>query len=166
MRAIFIIFFCFFIGNSYGSDHLKIISLNEVTFKVPVSWFITKIKDCLFISKEYKNTTAYLKVCEYISSTGSDFFTMNNEGRWEAVSEGIPILADINIMEKFVGMNAIVSCRFNDDSGYHVDQCFQAEITLPENHYIIFTGTGDSTFFMVYKNIYASLKVKDHVQRR
>lgn len=63
-------------------------------------------------------------------------------------------------------MNAIVSCRFNDDSGYHVDQCFQAEITLPENHYIIFTGTGDSTFFMVYKNIYASLKVKDHVQRR
>lgn len=93
MRTIFIISFCFFIGNSYGSDHLKIISLNEVTFKVPVQWFITKIKDCLFISKEYKNTTAYLKVCEYMSRTGSDFFTVNNEGRWEAVSEGIPILA-------------------------------------------------------------------------
>lgn len=165
MRAIFIIFF-FSSKNSYGSDHLKIISLNEVTFKVPVHWFITKIKDCLLISKENKNTTAYLKVCEYISRTGSDFFTVNNEGRWEAVSEGIPISADINVTPKFVGMNAIVSCRFNDDSGYHVDQCFQAEITLPENHYIIFTGTGDSTFFMVYKNIYESLKVKDHVQRR
>ncbi|HDV3874463.1 TPA: hypothetical protein RH268_004728, partial [Escherichia coli] len=113
-----------------------------------------------------KNTTAYLKVCEYISRTGSDFFTVNNEGKWEAASEGIPVLADINITPEFVGMNAIVSCRINDDSGYHVDQCFQAEITFPENHFIIFTGTGDSALFMVYKNIYASLKVKDHVLRR
>lgn len=166
MRSIFIIFFCFFIENSYGSDHLKIISLNEVTFEVPVNWFITKSKDCLSISKEHENTTTYLKICEYISRTGSEFFTVNNEGRWEAASEGIPVLANINITPNFVGMNAIVSCRINDNSGYHVDQCFQAEITLPENNFIIFTGTGDSALFMAYKNIYVSLKVKDHVLRR
>lgn len=166
MRLIFIIFFCFFIENSYGSSHLKIISFNEVTFKVPVNWSITKSKDCLFIGKKHKNATVYLTVCKYISHTGSDFFAVNDEGQWEAISKGIPILADINVSQKIVGMNAIVSCRFNDDSGYHVDQCFQAEITLPENHFIIFTGTGDSTLFIVYKNIYASLKVKDHVLRR
>ncbi|WP_222840001.1 hypothetical protein [Escherichia marmotae] len=166
MRLTFIIFFCFFIEDSYGSDHLKIISFNEVTFEVPVNWFITKSKDCLSISKEYRNTTTYIKVCESISRTGSDFFTVNNEGRWEAASEGIPVLADINVTPEFVGMSAIVSCRINDDSGYHVDQCFQAEIALPENHFIIFTGTGNSTLFMIYKNIYASLKVKEHVLRR
>ncbi|EQA0456404.1 hypothetical protein FZN09_23150 [Escherichia coli] len=127
---------------------------------------MTKSKDCLSISKEHENTTTYLKICEYISRTGSEFFTVNNEGRWEAASEGIPVLANINITPNFVGMNAIVSCRINDNSGYHVDQCFQAEITLPENNFIIFTGTGDSALFMSYKNIYVSLKVKDHVLRR
>ncbi|HEL5977408.1 TPA: hypothetical protein UOS68_004543 [Escherichia coli] len=127
---------------------------------------MTKSKDCLSISKEHENTTTYLKICEYISRTGSEFFTVNNEGRWEAASEGIPVLANINITPNFVGMNAIVSCRINDNSGYHVDQCFQAEITLPENNFIIFTGTGDSALFMAYKNIYVSLKVKDHVLRR
>lgn len=132
----------------------------------------------LFIGSLLKSKIAYLlakkiriqlHILKYVNTyhvREATFFTVNNEGRWEAVSEGIPISADINVTPKFVGMNAIVSCRFNDDSGYHVDQCFQAEITLPENHYIIFTGTGDSTFFMVYKNIYESLKVKDHVQRR
>ncbi|MIG41079.1 hypothetical protein AHW95_24390, partial [Salmonella enterica subsp. enterica] len=61
---------------------------------------------------------------------------------------------------KFTGMSAIVSCRIKDDTGYHAEQCFQAEIKLPGNMVFIFTGVGDSSLFNDYREIFLSFEIK------
>lgn len=160
MKYILTMLFVFSIGYSYGEENFKIISLNDVTLKIPTTWQVNRKKDCLYISKKHIEASAYLKVCKYISSEKSNFFFMNNDSIWEAVTEGIPVLAEINVTPKFIGMSAVVSCRINDRFGYHADQCFQAEINLPENRVFIFTGTGNSTLFKDYTDIYLSFKLK------
>jgi len=85
---------------------------------------------------------------------------MNDGGEWEAVTEGIPVLADINVTPKFTGMSAVISCKSEDDAGYHSEQCFQAEIDLPKETNFIFTGRGDPYFFDYYKSIYLSFKIR------
>ncbi|AAM86909.1 hypothetical protein LXP63_20630 [Yersinia pestis subsp. pestis] len=122
--------------------------------------------DCLIMRAEHVNASDYLKLCRNSSSEESeeseesDYFTMNDRGEWEAVTDGIPVLADINVTSKFTGMSAVISCKYEDDAGYHSEQCFQAEINLPKKINFIFTGRGDPSLFNYYKSIYLSFKVR------
>jgi len=76
------------------------------------------------------------------------------------VTDGVPVLADVNVTPKFTGMSAIVSCKYKDDAGYHSEQCFQAEINLHQKISFIFTSNGDSELFESYKDVYLSFRVK------
>lgn len=76
------------------------------------------------------------------------------------MTDGIPVLAELNITSKFTGMSAIVSCKYKDDEGYHTEHCFQAEINLPQKINFIFTGRGDLNLFKDYKKVYLSFDVK------
>lgn len=69
-------------------------------------------------------------------------------------------MTDVIVTSKFTGMSAIVSCKYQDDAGYHTEQCFQAEINLPQKTNFIFIGRGDSSLFKDYKRVYLSFKVK------
>ncbi|QCT22662.1 hypothetical protein FEM41_11395 [Jejubacter calystegiae] len=110
--------------------------------------------------KQRVNESDYLKVCKDTSSDESDYFTVNDDGEWEAVTDGVPVVADVNITSEFTAMSAIVSCKYKDDAGYHTDQCFQAEVNLPKKISYFFIGRGDSSLFNDYKKVYLSLKIK------
>ncbi|ELJ5853399.1 hypothetical protein RS425_001759 [Enterobacter kobei] len=114
----------------------------------------------MFVKDKQVSASDYLKICRNLSSEEGDYFKANNDGEWEAVTDGIPILADVNVTPEFTGMSAIVSCKYKDDAGYHSEQCFQAEINLPQKISFIFTGNGDSKLFESYKAVYISFSVK------
>lgn len=155
-----IFIFVFFSGTSYSSETYKSINFKDATIAIPVKWNFKEKEDCLFIWKEQVQLANYLRVCRGTSSGESDYFTMNDDGVWEAITEGVPILADVSVTTKYTGMSAIVSCKYKDDAGYHTDECFQAEIELPTHIKFIFTGRGDSSLFKNYKETYLSFKIK------
>ena len=160
MKVILIFLLFLFAGTSYGNEDYKIISFKEAIINIPAKWKVNKKNDCLFISKKHVSASDYLKVCKYAPSDESYYFAINDDGKWEAVTDGIPVLADVNVTPKFTGMSAIVSCKYKDDAGYHTEQCFQAEIDLPINMVFIFTGRGDSSLFKDYKEVYLSFKIE------
>lgn len=145
--------------SSYSSDY-KLIHLRDASVRIPVKWSVKKNNNCLLIRNEQVKLLNLLKVCRVLSSEDSAYFTRNDDGEWEAVTDGIPVLADLNITSKFTGMSAIVSCKYKDDAGYHTEQCFQAEINLPQKINFIFTGRGDLNLFKDYKKVYLSFDVK------
>lgn len=153
-------FLCLFASSCYSGGNYKSTSLEEAAINIPAKWNVNKKNDCLIIRAEHVNTSDYLKLCRNSSSEESDYFTMNDDGKWEAVTDGIPVLADINVTSKFTGMSAVISCKYKDEAGYHSEQCFQAEINLPQKINFIFTGRGDSSLFKDYKNVYLSFNVK------
>ncbi|MFS7223661.1 hypothetical protein [Rahnella inusitata] len=160
MKNIMILFLFLFANSCYSREEYKSTFLEEAAINIPVKWKVNKKNDCLIISDEHANSSDYLKLCRNSSSEKSDYFTMNDGGEWEAVTEGIPVLADINVTPKFTGMSAVISCKSEDDAGYHSEQCFQAEIDLPKETNFIFTGRGDPYFFDYYKSIYLSFKIR------
>ncbi|EIP3949554.1 hypothetical protein LSB85_001326 [Salmonella enterica] len=160
MKIILIFFLFLFTDTIYGDDGHKTIYLREGGINTPAKWNVNKENDCLFVGKPHINKDDRLKICRYISSEESNYFTTNESGEWEAITDGIPVLADVNTTPKFTGMNAIVSCKYKDDAGYHTGLCFQAEIHLPRNIVFIFTGRGDLSLFEDYKKVYFSFKIK------
>ncbi|EHY8743562.1 hypothetical protein K4785_001082 [Salmonella enterica subsp. enterica serovar Krefeld] len=151
------------VSSTYGEENYKNIHFKNATINIPARWVAKKKDDCLLISKNHINLFSYLYVCTDVATNKNSFFTKNDDGEWEAVTDGVPVLADVNITPKFTGMSAIVSCRYKDDAGYHIDQCFQAAIVLPTKIMFVFIGRGDSSLFNNYKEIYRSFKVKWHV---
>ncbi|HCJ1187834.1 TPA: hypothetical protein NQN94_004753, partial [Salmonella enterica] len=116
------------VSSTYGEENYKNIHFKNATINIPARWVANKKDDCLLISKNHINVFSYLYVCTDAATNKNSFFTKNDDGEWEAVTDGVPVLADVNITPKFIGMSAIVSCRYKDDAGYHIDQCFQAVI--------------------------------------
>ncbi|AJK15959.1 Uncharacterised protein [Yersinia pseudotuberculosis] len=153
-------FLILFANSCYSGEEHKSTPLGEAAINIPVKWKVNKKNDCLIMRAEHVNASDYLKLCRNSSSEESDYFTMNDRGEWEAVTDGIPVLADINVTSKFTGMSAVISCKYEDDAGYHSEQCFQAEINLPKKINFIFTGRGDPSLFNYYKSIYLSFKVR------
>lgn len=160
MKAITLFFVCLFAGSCYCGENYKSVSLADAIINIPAKWNVSVKNDCLIIRSENVNASDYLKLCRTSSNGESDYFSLNDDGLWEAITEGIPVLAEVNVTSKFTGMSAIVSCKYKDDAGYHTDQCFQAEIKLPQKINFIFTGRGDSSLFKAYKSTYLSFKVK------
>lgn len=160
MKFILTFLLCLFPISSYSGENYKLVSFKGTTINIPIEWNVKEKDNCLFIKGERVKTSDSLQICRDISSDESNYFTMNDDGEWAAVSDGIPVLADVNTTSKFTGMSAIVSCKFKDDAGYHTEQCFQAEINLPLNISFIFIGRGDASLFKDYKEVYLSLKIK------
>lgn len=160
MIIITVFLLCLFSSSSYGGEDYNLVSFKGTAINIPAKWNVIEKDNCLFIKGERVKTSGSLKFCREISSNESDYFKINDNGEWEAVSDGIPVLADVNTTSKFTSMSAIVSCKFKDDAGYHTEQCFQAEINLPLNISFIFIGRGDASLFKDYKEVYLSLKVK------
>jgi hypothetical protein len=136
------------------------VNFKNASIDIPAKWSAKEKGDCLLIRPKLQDAANYLEVCKNQSSDESYYFTMNDDGEWEAVTEGIPILADMNVTPKYKGMSATVSCKYKDNAGYHTEQCFQAEIDLPSHINFIFTGRGDSYLFNEYKKSYLSFKTK------
>jgi len=111
----------------FSEGHPKSTSLDEATINIPEKWNVKKNNNCLIIKAEHVYASDYLKLCRNVSNEESDYFTMNDDGKWEAVTDGIPVLANINTSSKFTGMSAVVSCKYKDDAGYHSEQCFQGK---------------------------------------
>jgi hypothetical protein len=156
-----IIFFLFsFTTPCFSEDHPKSTSLDEATINIPEKWNVKKNNNCLIIKAEHVYASDYLKLCRNVSNEESDYFTMNDNGKWEAVTDGIPVLANIKTSSKFTGMSAVVSCKYKDDTGYHSEQCFQAEIKLPQKVNFIFTGRGNPSLFSDYNKVYLSFMIK------
>jgi hypothetical protein len=160
MKAIVAFYFILFCELGYSGEIYKLIVFKDSTITIPVKWNFKEKENCLFVGKELVQSASYLKVCKETSSGKSDYFTMNDDGVWEAITDGVPILADVNITNEFTGMSAIVSCKYKDDAGYHTDKCFQAEIDLPTHITFIFSGRGDPSLFKDYKESYLSFKIK------
>jgi hypothetical protein len=160
MKNIMVFFLFFFSMSSYSEDYKKI-SLKEGEFTIPANWIVNKNnKKCLIINQKNINAINHLKLCRTTYSEDGDYFTTNDDGEWEAVTDGIPVLADVSVTSQFTGMSAIVSCKHKDEAGYHTEQCFQAEINLPQKINFIFNGRGDSSLFEDYKRVYLSFKIK------
>lgn len=153
-------FLCLFASSSYSEGNYKSISLEEAVINIPAKWYVNRKNDCLFIRVEHVNAFDYLKLCRGSSIEESDYFKMDDDDKWEAITDGTPVFADVNVTSKFTGMSAIVSCKYKDDAGYHTEQCFQAEINLPQKINFIFTGRGDSSLFNDYKEVYLSFNIK------
>lgn len=154
-------FFLFsFTTSCFSEEHTKLTSLDEATISIPKKWNINKKNNCLIIKAMHVNPSDYLKLCKNISNEESNYFTMNDKGEWEAVTDGIPVLADINTTSKFTGMSAVVSCKYKDDAGYHSEQCFQAEIKSSEEVNFLFIGRGNPSLFNNYNKIYLSFILK------
>ncbi|HHE5700241.1 TPA: hypothetical protein ACPEY2_004193 [Citrobacter amalonaticus] len=160
MKVILMFFLCLLSNSSYSADTLKKINFSEASIDIPVKWNADKKNNCLFVTDGRKNISNYLTVCRSLDNGESDYFRMNEDGDWEAITEGVPVLADMNVTSKFTGMSAIISCKHKDDAGYHSEQCFQAEIDLPSHIRFIFAGQGDVSLFKYYKEVYLSFKVK------
>lgn len=161
MKVILFLSLYLLVSTTYGGTETRKVSFEEAMLGIPSQWMNFERKGCLLIGERSVDTNDYLKICKYTSDNDKVYFSMNDDGEWEAVTEGAPVLADVNFTSKFKGMSAIVSCRIRDDAGYHSTQCFQAEIDLPENISYIFTGIGNSSFFEQYKKIYLSFNVID-----
>ncbi|EMO6901926.1 hypothetical protein [Pluralibacter gergoviae] len=125
---------------------------------VPVQWSV-KQKNCLYISRT--NQVNGLEVCSYMAEYGSNYFRENGEGKWEATSDGIPVLANLDRISKFTGMSARTQCRYDDGTGYHITYCFQDEISLPDDMKYTFIAIGDPYFFEEYNKIYLSFRAKN-----
>lgn len=160
MKVILIFICLFFPGSVYSGEDYKLISFKEAIVKIPAKWYVNKKNNCLFIRKGHLGLSNHLKLCRDTLNEESYYFTMNDDGKWEAVTDGVPVLADVNVTSEFIGMSAIVACKYKDDAGYHTGQCYQAEIKLPQKITFIFTGIGDSPLFKDYKEVYLSFKVK------
>lgn len=161
MKTFFMLFFfIIFIGCAHGDEGYKYIFFKGAELSIPSKWTVNEKNNCLNIKRHEVYNSEYFEICEYTSSEDSYLFVKNEDEKWEAVTEGTPILADVNIISKLIGLSAVVSCRYKDDAGYHIDQCFQAEIFLPKNKGFTFIGKGDLNSFDVYKKIYLSLKIK------
>lgn len=160
MKSMVILFFILFSGLGYGNESYRSITLEDAVITIPDKWDVKEKENCLFIRKDLVQSDSYLKVCRETSNGESDYFTMNDDNVWEAITDGIPILADVNVTKDFTGMSAIVSCKYKDDAGYHTDKCFQAEIDLPTHINFIFSGRGDPSLFKDYKESYLSFKIK------
>ena len=154
------IFLLVFWGSNHDSEIHKSIDFKDVTIVIPAEWSVKEKEDCLFVWKGKVQPVSYLRMCRVISSGESDYFTMNDDKIWEAITNGIPVLTDVSVTTEYTGMSAIVLCKYKDNAGYHTDKCFQAEIELPTNIKFIFVGRGDSSFFKSYKKIYLSFKIK------
>lgn len=160
MKAFFMLFFIFIIGCAHGNDRHRYVSFKGMELSIPPKWKVNEKNSCLNIKNPGGYNSDNFEICKYTSSEDGYLFIKNEDGNWEAVTEGTPILADVNVISKFTGLSAIVSCRYKDDAGYHIDQCFQAEILLPKNKGFTFTGKGNSNSFAIYKKIYLSFKIK------
>lgn len=160
MRVITILLFILFSGLCYGSESFKSIVFKDAVIVIPAKWNFKEKENCLLIRKDIVQSANYLKICRETSSGENDYFTMNDDKVWEAITDGVPILADVNVTKEFTGMSAIVSCKYKDDAGYHTDKCFQAEIDLPTHINFIFSGRGDPSLFKDYKESYLSFKIK------
>ncbi|WP_421356732.1 hypothetical protein [Pseudocitrobacter faecalis] len=160
MKIVITLLFVLFSGSSYSSETYKSINFKEATIAIPAKWNFAEEEDCLFIWKGQFQSVSYLRVCRGMSSGESDYFTVNDNGVWEAITDGVPILADVFVTTKYTGMSAIVSCKYNDDAGYHTGKCFQAEIELPTHINFTFAGVGESSLFKDYKEAYLSFKIK------
>ncbi|WP_235956008.1 hypothetical protein [Rouxiella aceris] len=160
MKAMAIFLFVFFPCSGYSRESYKSIIFKDSTITIPAKWNFKEKENCLFVRDELAQSGRYLKICRETSSGESDYFTMNDDGVWEAITDGAPILADINVTTEFTGVSAIVSCKYKDEAGYHTDKCFQAEIDLPNHINFIFSGRGDPSLFKDYKESYLSFKIK------
>lgn len=160
MKTILMIFLCLFMAPSYSKENYKAITFHEASISLPEKWSVSKKDDCMFVKDKKVSASDYLKICRESPSEEGDYFKMNDDGEWEAVTDGVPVLADVNVTPKFTGMSAIVSCKYKDDAGYHSEQCFQAEINLPQKISFVFTSNGDSESFKYYKGVYLSFRLK------
>ncbi|SUF58565.1 hypothetical protein [Salmonella enterica] len=160
MRFVLFFFLYLFVITAHGGGFYKNIYFKGVTLEIPARWTVDEKNNCLSIGQKHVNVSGHLNVCTYVATDKKYFFTMNDDGEWEAVTDGIPVLADVNVTPKFTGMSAIVACRYKDDTGYHIDQCFQAEVELPTNIMFVFIGVGDLSLFENYRKIYFSFNVK------
>lgn len=160
MKVVIILLFIPFPGLGYGSESYKSVAFKDAVIAIHAKWNFKEKENCLLIRKDVVQSDSYLKVCRETSSGESDYFTMNDDKVWEAITDGVPILADVNITKEFTGMSAIFSCKYKDDAGYHTDKCFQAEIILPTHINFIFSGRGDTSLFKDYKESYLSFKIK------
>lgn len=97
-----------FSSSCYSLDSYKSISFEDTVINIPEKWNVNKKNDCLIIRAEHVNASDYLKLCRNSSSEESDYFTMNDDGEWEAVTDGIPVLADINVTSRLTGMSAVI----------------------------------------------------------
>ncbi|MFC0227875.1 hypothetical protein [Serratia aquatilis] len=161
MKEFFILFiFVINIGCAHGEEGCGYIFFKGAELSIPPKWKVDEKNGCLNIKRHGSYDLESFEICKYTSSEGGYLFVRNEDDKWEAVTEGTPILADVNAISKFTGLSAIVSCRYKDDAGYHLEQCFQAEIFLPKNKGFTFIGKGDLNSFDIYKKIYLSLKIK------
>ncbi|WP_313108899.1 hypothetical protein [Atlantibacter sp.] len=160
MKTILMVFLCLFMTPSYSKENYKTITFHEASISLPAKWSVSKKNDCMFVKDKQVSASDYLKICRDSSSEEGDYFKENDDGEWEAVTDGVPVLADVNVTPKFTGMSAIVSCKYKDDAGYHSEQCFQAEINLPLKITFIFTSSGNPKLFKNYKDVYLSFRVK------
>ncbi|ROR07578.1 hypothetical protein [Erwinia sp. JUb26] len=160
MKVMIIFLLILFSGSSYSRESYQSIDLKDAYIAIPTKWNVKEKEGCLFVSKGNMQSTSYLKVCRGNSSSESDYFTMNDDGVWEAITDGVAVLADVNVTTEYTGMSAIVLCKYKDSAGYHTDKCFQAEVDLPSHINFIFTGKGDSSLFNDYKESYLSFKIK------
>ncbi|MHA7846358.1 hypothetical protein [Serratia sp. D1N4] len=160
MRYFLILLSIFFIDYTYASQRYKDVLFNGATLSIPTELKANEENNCLNINDPSAQGSGNFTICKYISRKDSYYFIKNEDDKWEAMTEGVPVLADVNVISKLTGLSAIVACRYKDDAGYHVDQCFQAEILLPKKSGFTFMGKGDPHAFDVYKKIYSSFKLK------
>ncbi|WP_337264497.1 MULTISPECIES: hypothetical protein [unclassified Serratia (in: enterobacteria)] len=160
MKCFLILLSIFFIDYTYANQSYKDVLFKSATLSIPTKWKVKVENNCLSVNDPSAQGSGDFTVCKYISSEDSDYFIKNEDDKWEAMTEGVPVLADVNVISKLTGLSAIVECRYKDDAGYHVDQCFQAEIFLPKNAGFTFVGKGNPHFYDAYKKIYLSFKLK------
>ncbi|VEA07118.1 Uncharacterised protein [Salmonella enterica subsp. salamae] len=86
MNIILIFFLFLFTDTTYGDDGHKTIYLREGGINTPAKWNVNKENDCLFVGKPHINKDDRLKICRYISSEESNYFTTNESGEWEAIT--------------------------------------------------------------------------------
>jgi len=140
----------------------KEITFDEITLYIPKSWHVQITKDnCLYLSpkKEVKNIS--LIAChQKISKSENDFFKQNENGKWEAQGEGMPIETEAILLPQGTYLRAVVSCRVQDESGAHLDECLVATL-LSSSEKLIFIGKGNRDYFPKFETIIRSSKIKN-----
>ncbi|MFZ4215900.1 hypothetical protein ACOZB2_31635, partial [Pantoea endophytica] len=111
MKVILFLSLYLLVSTTYGGTETRKVSFEEAMLGIPGQWINFERKGCLLIGERSVDTNDYLKICKYTSDNDKVYFSMNDDGEWEAVTEGAPVLADVNFTSKFKGMSAIVSCR-------------------------------------------------------
>lgn len=96
----------------YAEGDYRSILFKEGKINISSDWRAINQNDCLHVGGEGVDESNYLKLCQYASSERTNYFFINDDGKWEAVTDGVPVLADINVSSTFTGMSATVSCRY------------------------------------------------------